>query len=84
MGETLSLDPCLPDELPGLRLAILYRGRRVGLDLTHERVRVSLDGDSAETLDVVVQGTAHTLRAGETEIRLDPAGGAMEEAPPSR
>ena len=84
MGETLSLDPCLPDELPGLRLAILYRGRRVGLDLTHERVRVSLDGDSADTLDVVVQGTAHTLRAGDIEIRLDPAGGAMEEAPPSR
>ena len=70
MGETLSLDPCLPEELPALRLAILYRGRRVGLDLTRERVRISLDGD-ATALEVVVQGTRHELAAGDTEIRLN-------------
>ncbi len=70
MGETLTLDPCLPEELPGLRLAILYRGRRVALDLTRERAGISLDGESAAPLDVVVQGTRHTLSAGDTEIRL--------------
>ena len=71
MGETLSLDPCLPEELPGLRLAILYRGRRVGLDLTHERARISLEGGTEALLEVSVQGTTHALPAGDTEIRLN-------------
>ncbi|MDE0033744.1 MAG: hypothetical protein OXU75_11480 [Deltaproteobacteria bacterium] len=71
MGETLCIDPCLPEELPALRLVILYRGRRVGLDLTRERARISLDGESPATLGVVVQGTRHELAAGDTEIRLN-------------
>jgi len=72
MGETLSLDPCLPDELPGLRLAIVYRGRRVALDLTRERVRISLEDDSPSPLEVLVQGTRHSLESGDTEIPLSP------------
>ena len=70
LGETLSLDPCLPEELPALRLAIVYRGRRVALDLTRERVRISLDGESETPLDVMVQGIKHTLLKGDSEIRL--------------
>lgn len=64
MGETLSLDPCLPDELPGLRLGFQYRGRRLALDLTRARVRVSLDEESGAPLDVVVRGVRRTLHAG--------------------
>ncbi len=75
MGDTLCLDPCLPDELPGMRLAIVYRGRRVALDLTRERIRISLEEDASSPLDVVVQGTRHSLRPGDAEIVLDPAGG---------
>ncbi len=70
LGETLSLDPCLPEELPALRLAIVYRGRRVALDLTRERVRISLDGESETPLEVMVQGIKHTLLKGDKEIRL--------------
>ncbi len=70
LGETLSLDPCLPEELPALRLAIVYRGRRVALDLTRERVRISLDGESETPLEVMVQGIKHTLLKGDSEIRL--------------
>ena len=70
LGETLSLDPCLPEELPALRLAIVYRGRRVALDLTRERVRISLDGESETPLEVMVQGIKHTLLKGDNEIRL--------------
>ena len=70
MGDTLALDPCLPEELPGLRLPIVYRGRRMALDLTHESVGISLDGESAVPLDVVVQGIKHTLLAGDSQIRL--------------
>lgn len=66
MGETLSLDPCLPDELPGLRLGFQYRGRRLALDLTRARVRVSLDEESGAPLDVVVRGVRRTLRPGVT------------------
>ena len=66
MGETLSLDPCLPDELPGLRLGFQYRGRRLALDLTRARVRISLDEESGAPLDVVVQGVRRTLRPGVT------------------
>ena len=69
-GETLSLDPSLPEELPGLRLAIVYRGRRVGLDLTHERARITLDGESTVPLEVLVRGTRHSLGAGDTEFPL--------------
>ena len=71
MGDTLCIDPCLPEELPELRLSILYRGRRVGMDLTRERARISLDGDAAADLEVAVQGTRHELAAGDTEIRLN-------------
>jgi len=74
LGETLSLDPCLPEEIPALRLAILYRGRRVALDLTRERVRILLDGDSTADLEVVVRGAKHSLRGGDTEIPLTPRG----------
>ena len=66
MGETLSLDPCLPDELPGLRLGFQYRGRRLALDLTRARVRISLDEESGAPLDVVVRGVRRTLRPGVT------------------
>ena len=76
MGETLCLDPCLPEELPELRLAILYQGRRVGLDLTHERVRISLQEDCPAPLDVFIQGARHSLGAGESEIPLSPASAA--------
>ena len=70
LGETLCIDPCLPEELPTLRLAIIYRGRRVGLDLTHERARISLDEESTTPLEVVVRGTRHELPTGDSEIRL--------------
>lgn len=70
MGETLSLDPCLPEELPGLRLGFLYRGRRLALDLTRARARVSLDDESEAPLDVVVRGVRRTLHAGSAEFPL--------------
>ena len=70
MGETLSLDPCLPEELPGLRLGFQYRGRRLALDLTRARARVSLDEESGAPLDVVVRGVRHTLHAGSAEFPL--------------
>ncbi len=74
MGDTLSLDPCLPDELQSVRLAIVYRGRRVALDLARERVRISLEDDSPSPLEVVVQGTRHVLDSGDTEIPLTERG----------
>ena len=75
MGETLSLDPCLPEELPGLRLGFQYRGRRLALDLTRARVRISMDEESEAPLDVVVRGVRRTLRAGSAEFPLDRTGG---------
>ncbi len=79
MGETLSLDPCLPDELPHLRLTMVFRGRRLKLDLTHERVRIARERDSEADLEVVVQGAPHKLPAGETEVRLDRQGPAAAQ-----
>ena len=70
MGDILSLDPCLPEELPELRLSMVYRGRRVRLDLSHERVRISLEDEGAAPLTVSVRGTRHDLTAGDTEIGL--------------
>ena len=70
MGETLSLDPCLPEELPGLRLGFQYKGRRLALDLTRARARISLDEESGAPLDVVVRGVRHTLSAGSAEFPL--------------
>ena len=75
MGETLSLDPCLPEELPGLRLGFQYRGRRLALDLTRARVRISLDDESEAPLDVFVQGVRRTLRPGGGEFPLDRTSG---------
>ena len=57
---------------------MVYRGRRVALDLTRERVRISLDGEAEAPLEVVVQGTKHVLLPGDAEIALNSASAGTE------
>jgi len=63
-GEHLSLDPCIPDNLPGMHLRIRYRRRWVELDLTGKKLHVSLDRDADAPFIVDIRGVEHTIPAG--------------------
>ncbi|MFQ5851475.1 MAG: glycoside hydrolase family 65 protein, partial [Candidatus Binatia bacterium] len=65
-GETISFDPCLPEELPGLHLRLRYRGRWLELDLTRERLHLSVDRNGVEPVAVTVKGTIHFIPPGGT------------------
>jgi alpha,alpha-trehalose phosphorylase len=50
-GETLSFRPRLPSRLARLRFGLLYRGRRLRMEVRHDEVRYELvDGEALELL----------------------------------
>lgn len=72
-GDALWFDPSLPAELRGLRFEVFYRGQRVGVDLTSERLRLRLQPCAAAAIAVGVNGAVTTIGAG--DIREFPLGG---------
>jgi alpha,alpha-trehalase len=62
--DMLHLDPCLPDELQGLRLRIRYRGHWLELDVDAERMRVSTPDGWTGPTKLVVHDTVHEFRSG--------------------
>jgi trehalose/maltose hydrolase-like predicted phosphorylase len=70
-GETLVLDPVLPPQLGRLDLTLRYRGHGdILVRLAHQHATVTLPPGTAPPIQVLVHGTAATLRAGET-LRVD-------------
>jgi len=64
-GDVLRFDPALPAELPELRFSAHYRGHRVEVTITGERVRVSARPGPARPIK---------LALGDKEIDLEPGG----------
>ncbi|HUE44743.1 MAG TPA: glycosyl hydrolase family 65 protein [Aestuariivirgaceae bacterium] len=62
--DLLHLDPCLPDELQGLRLRIRYRGHWLELDVNAERMRVHTPDGWTGPTKLVVRDTVHAFRPG--------------------
>lgn len=63
-GETIAFNPCLPDELPGLHLRLRYRSRWLELELSKERLHLSLDRDGGEPLPVLIEGEPYSIAPG--------------------
>jgi alpha,alpha-trehalase len=63
-NDLLRLNPCLPEELEGLRMRIRYRGHWLELDMNRERMRLlAPDGWTGPT-KLIVDRTIHEFRPG--------------------
>ena len=63
-GVTIAFDTCLPDELPGLPLRLRYRSCWLTPDLSHERLKLSIDRDERGPFPVTIRGMKHLLQPG--------------------
>lgn len=71
--DGVHLSPDMPLRLRRLRLRLEHRGRRLDIELTHERLRVSVDDAGPGAVCVVVQGRGHELAPGATlEVDIEP------------
>jgi haloacid dehalogenase superfamily, subfamily IA, variant 3 with third motif having DD or ED/beta-phosphoglucomutase family hydrolase len=70
--DALWFDPCLPDELRGIRFELLYRGQRLWVELDRARLRVHLHPCAAKPVRIGFAGELYTMAAGEThELTLE-------------
>ena len=69
-GDVLWLDPALPDELPGLRFLLHYRGHRVDVVIAPDRLQV-----------LVLSALAPPIRVGFDGEVVELGGGASKEWP---
>ena len=67
-GGELELHPYVPELWKGMQFNLLYRGRKLNIQLTHEKTRIEL-----------VSGDAVSLRLNEKEIHLDAGKGSVYE-----
>jgi trehalose/maltose hydrolase-like predicted phosphorylase len=63
--ETLSLNPCLPEELQGLTLRFRYRGHWLALEFSCDRMRILAPDGWAGPDTIVVRDTVYEFHAGE-------------------
>ncbi len=66
-GE-LVLNPWIPEEWEGVRYRITWREFRLQVTVTHDEVRLLLDGPAGGTLTLTVEGTPVTLTVGEEAV----------------
>jgi trehalose/maltose hydrolase-like predicted phosphorylase len=60
-GNTLSIDPRLPEHWQAVRLPLVVRGRKLRISLTHQDVTIEPIGQPATSLTVSVNGSVHPL-----------------------
>ena len=83
-GDTLAFAPCVTDPITRLSFRLLYRGRRLRIEVDPDGARYELlDG---EPLEVLHYGEPITLELGSTQARTCPAPRepAPVEPPPAR
>jgi beta-phosphoglucomutase family hydrolase len=72
-NDTLWFDPCLPSELRSVRFDVFYRGQRVSVKLTGDRLRLELRPCAAAPIAVGVNGTVKQMAAEDVwELPLQP------------
>lgn len=63
-GETLRFDPALPQDVKSLRFSIHYRGHRIGVSLSQDRIYLSSRPGEASPIKVLVGGESRELAPG--------------------
>jgi len=61
----LSFSPCLPDDLRLIRQRLYYRGHWLGVDVTHERLKVTADEGRCPPVEITVRDAIHSIGPGE-------------------
>ncbi len=82
--DTLSLSPCLPEEMPGLHLKLLYRGHWLHVDLRSDEVTLSAPHGWGGPRRIEVRGKVHSFGPGEAlsfTCQLDEGWRPQSEAP---
>jgi alpha,alpha-trehalase len=64
--DALHLNPCLPDQLRGMKLRIRYRNHLLVLEISRERLKVTGVKDDAPAIMLKLPDGAHELRSGES------------------
>jgi trehalose/maltose hydrolase-like predicted phosphorylase len=85
--HTLSLSPCLPQEMQGLHLKFLYRGYWLHVDLDRDQVTISAPHGWAGPRQIDVRGKSHDFEPGETlsfTCHLEEEGWRPRHGPPER
>ena len=81
-GDVLRLNPCLPEELEGLRFRIRYRRHWLEIDIGRERMVVSAPDGWAGPAQIMVRDETYPLSAGaRLEIPCHLQGGGWRPAP---
>jgi trehalose/maltose hydrolase-like predicted phosphorylase len=62
--EVLWFNPQLPEELPSLRLALRYRGRRLQLSVSQEELEIAVEDGDGPAVRVGVRDEVHELQPG--------------------
>jgi alpha,alpha-trehalase len=70
-GDTLSIDPALPPAIKRITMGVEYRGKWLGLTVTHQKLHVELDRAAQEFLLFEAKDMPHRIEPGATlEIDL--------------
>ena len=67
-GNVLWLHPALPPELPRATFEIVYRGQPISIELTRERVSLTLHSCTAAPITVCIEGRTSVLAPGEVHV----------------
>src|SRR3546814_19714517 len=74
--DALWLNPCLPTELQGLRMKLLYHGNWLYLDISCDRLILSAPNGWGGPSRIGVRNQAHSFQAGDVlEFDCNVAGG---------
>ena len=68
-GDTLRLDPLLPDQIATLHLTLDYHGQRLDLRVDHRQITVTSAACDAAPIRLVIAGHACTLTPGRHVLR---------------
>jgi beta-phosphoglucomutase family hydrolase len=64
--DALWFDPCVPDELRGVRFEVFYRGHRLRVELDTDHLRVHLHPCAATPVHIGFAGEIRTMAAGDS------------------
>ncbi len=63
-GTTIAFYPRLPRALKSLTFRVCYRDVWIDIEVTHRQLRLTVERDSENPIDVLVNGEIHRLRPG--------------------
>jgi trehalose/maltose hydrolase-like predicted phosphorylase len=72
LGPVLRIDPALPPEVKHLRFSVHYRGQRVNIELSEDRVQLAVRPGGTTPVHLLVHGQPVELAPGqERELLLE-------------